>query len=172
MRRHTLSALMFGLTLAGPALAESPVRVPGNFGIGSGMGGAWYAGLSLKHFNQQGNATQALLGLGPEPRLPVMLMVDRLRERTLPNSGKNSEVGWNYGWGPSAAFEGGFSQIGAGVHGTVGLEFNLELASFPIDLCLDYKAGIYVIYEPRGAQVWDLQIWPADWTFQARVYPF
>ncbi len=152
------------LLLSNAAVAGSPVRSGGNFGIGVG-GGYWLNGLSMKYFMSDGAALQGVIGgygygFGHDEYGGLGLSGDYLWEMPALTNNEAFELGWNAGLGPSVGV--GDNWFALGVHGTLGLEFNFN--PVPIDLVLEYKPGL-VIVPGVGADLW-------NFGGQIRIYPF
>lgn len=167
--RVSLFALTAALFLApGAAEAATPVRSGGNLGLGVG-GGYWHNGLSIKYFAAPSHSLQGVVGAyGFNGGLGFT--GDYLYEMPALMSDGPLEIGWNIGFGPSLGV--GNNDLAVAIHGTLGLEFNIQ--PVPIDIVLEYKPGIFVLPDV-GADLWHfaghIRIYPFNWHPQSYPAP-
>lgn len=130
------------LTLSQPAAADTPIRFPGNVGLGVALG-VWQNGASVKYFINDRNALEGTLGLYGLGHGYTWLGLsgDYLVEVDSVYDDRLFEVAPCFGGGFQFATGGGDGAFG--VHGTAGIELNLE--DFPLDVVLEYRPGFYVM---------------------------
>lgn len=173
-----LIACLFVLTLVSSAPAEAkPVRTPGRFGLGIGMG-TIANGLSAKYFIDGKNALQFNLGefggRGYDHRWRRFggfgFSADYLFEMpAIARAGNAFELAWNLGAGVGVGFddddydrkdehyEDYFALAASFV---LGLEFNF--IPIPLDIVIEYRPGLLLV------PYVDLD--PIDFTAHIRVY--
>lgn len=161
MRTSSLLALLVPLLLPATAAADTPVRFPGNLGLGVSAG-VWVNGASVKYFINEANALEGVVGLWGLGRASTGFGVSADYLREFPSLLEDSayEVGWCAGGGPSMA--GGGGAFAVGVHATAGIELNLE--EFPLDVVLELKPGVLLLN--------DVVVESLDLGVMARIYPF
>ena len=141
-----LTTLLLTLTCSTSALANSPVRQPGNLGVGL-AGGYGVSGLSLKYFG----ASQSLQGtVGVNLRYDYIgLSADYLIELTPFAESDVVDLAPAVGLGAFAGL--GDRSVNLGVSAVGGLEF--LLVPVPIDLVIEWRPSLLIVPSPRLALV-------------------
>lgn len=125
------------------AWAVAPVQQAGNLGLGIGSG-THVSGLSGKYHLTDGMAAQAMVGwwgLGRGDVEGISLSASYLIEPGVLARADGLTLEWNVGLGVNAVLAD--NTLGAGVHGVVGLELNLEIV--PVDLVIEYRPGLRLL---------------------------
>lgn len=164
------------VALTGTASAE-PIRTPGRFGLGIGMG-TIANGLSAKYFVDKKNALQFNLGefggRGFDDRWGHWggfgFSADYLFEMpTIAKAGNAFELAWNIGAGLGVGFDDDdyhhkdkhyHDYFALGASFVLGLELNF--IPVPIDIVLEFRPGLLLV------PYVDLD--PVDFTAHLRVY--
>jgi hypothetical protein len=172
-----LAALLLAVALTGGVAQAEPIRTPGRFGLGIGMG-TLANGLSAKYFIDRKNALQFNLGefggRGYKHRYRkfggIGFSVDYLFEMpTIATAGRAFELNWNLGAGLGIGFDDDdyvhkddryndyFAMAAAFV---LGLEF--DFIPIPLDIVLEFRPSLLLV------PYVDLD--PVDFTAHIRVY--
>ena len=150
MRKSTLVfVIVLGAVLA-PTRASADFGTPRHgFGIGLGMGtGA--SGVSGKLMAGPG-AFQGVVGVWGSGTGPghfahvdgVALSLDYLFEMPTLVSSPYFNIDWDFGFGGGVGIPTGGGDVGIGVAGIAGLEFNFTRA--PVDVALEYRPSVGLV---------------------------
>lgn len=140
MSRPLLAAVL-GLTLSTTA-AAAPHRAGGYTGIGLG-GGTSTSGISAKHFLNDRNAVQGVVGAWGGWSGTLGLSGDYLYEMPPLATGEALTVAWNVGPGVGLGLIPQTDQVALAGNAVVGLE--LAVVPFPMDVVLEYRPTVQVI---------------------------
>lgn len=165
--KSTICAVALASTLVGGTALAEPIRTPGRFGLGIGMG-TLANGLSAKYFIDKENALQFNLGefggRGFDRRWGhwggIGFSADYLFEMpAIARAGNAFELAWNIGAGLGIGFDNDdyehkhkhyhdYTAFAASF--VLGLEFNFIPA--PIDIVIEFRPGLllvpYVDFDP------------------------